>query len=456
MNKIKNFFKFAQHIVHESLVLSVKYIFVGIYFIILTVLVNRFNISDLTYFNGVFAILIFSDIIGYGIGSGISIYINQNINNKEVVKKHIKLSLIIASVFAVLFTLIIIIFKDYLFSKIIVVEITDGYKFFYTMVPVIFLNIIISYFEDILKILKEFKMQLILEVIKNVIILLGILLIVLTGNLNIYHISAFYTLSFIVMIPIIIYVFKYRTKVINIDLLKLNQIKSTKDIAVIKTLAMIVAKEVAWNIGYTLSALILLKKSELLYNSYNYFENILDVCVGLYFSVINVSCISVCRDLGKKDFEKAYKEGKYVIDLTFLMWCFLAILYIVFRPIILSGMNIEISSTGDKIAYIYLLIQLFRYIDWTLNSYLLTLGGKAKLPFILDVLSLVYFVILFVVSDYIPSNDYLLIFLVGFDSFVKMIINLGVFKSKVWLANVSEEDLELEGYECSNLSYEND
>ncbi|MNV78117.1 hypothetical protein D3C71_1715890 [compost metagenome] len=101
-------------------------------------------------------------------------------------------------------------------------------------------------------------------------------------------------------------------------------------------------------------------------------------------------------------------------------------------------MNVEIQNVGLTIAFVYLIIQLFRYIDWLFNSYILVLGAEVKLPFVLDCFSLLYFVMLFVFINKLPDNPVLLILLVGGDSIIKTIINSVYFKSKKWMKNITE------------------
>ncbi len=436
--ELKEFTNYFVTNIKESTLLTVKYIVYGIYLIILTVIANRFDLESLTYFNAVLVLVYFSEMISYGVSSGINIYINQNIENKEVVKKYISLGFSMCLVIASLFILLLYFSKEFIFSQIMKVNVYDNYLFFDIMLITIFQNIILRFFLDVLKIIKEFKYQLIITFVESVLILIGISAVGYFLTQNIYVIAVSYIVSYGVMLPIILYILKNKTKRISFSFKEIVNCVPKINIKEVYTILSIGLKEIIWNIGYTLSGIILLNKSEILYNSYSYYENMLDVVNGVYFSIITVCSIGICNELGKGNFAKAYKNSKYSIIMSVMIWLCMLLIYILFKGYIISGMNIEIQQIGEYIAFAYLLIQLFRYIDWLLNSYILVLGANVKLPVILDISGLIYFSILLYFAKYLPNNPIILILIVGSDSIIKSIINLIYFKSKKWMNTISE------------------
>ncbi len=434
------FMTYFLKIMKSSLFLIIDYIAVGIYIIILTLIANKFSLDDLTYFNAALALLYFSNMISYGITSGLNIYINQNINNKEMIKKYISLGFSISLLAGSIFTFIIFISREFIFKNIMSLNITDNYLFFELMCFAIILNVIVEYFIDIFKLVKEFKYRLISNSIKSFFILILISALVYLFTRNIYLIAITYIIAYAIIIPVMLYLFKYKTKTINISFKEIFNCIHNIHKNEVYTVLIVGLKEIIWNIGYTISGIILLNKSESLYNSYSYFENVLDIINGVFYSLIAVSAMEVCNQIGENKTQKAYKSSVYSIGIGVIVWLFMFLIYIVFTNNIISGMNTEIQDIGRNIAILYLFVQLLRYIDWSLNSYILVLGSKVKLPFLLDLFTLVYFTVIFIFNKYLPNNEYILILIVGSDSIIKNIINIPYFLSKKWIKNVNEDN----------------
>lgn len=435
---LKDFKKFCISTIKNSFYLMAKYIFAGIFFIVLTVFANKLDLNSLTYFNAILSILFFSEMFGFGICNCISVYINQNIDKKDKILGFVKSGFNVSLLVSIVFILIIILFKDFIFRHIIIVNINDNYLFLYIMIPVFFLNIINYYFENILKSLKEFKNQFILNILKNGIIFIGIIFISIFFKLNIYQIGFLYLLSYIIQLIYLGYLYKYKTKKITFNFLNIFKIKSEKDKTFLKKIFIYSFIEIIGGAGYTLSALFLLKKGEQIYNSYCYFENVLDIVNGFYFALLSVASISICNSLGKNNKDEAYKNSIFILIFICLIWGCYCIGYILLKPLFISGMNVEIIKTASNISYMYLLIHLFRFIDWALNSYIINQGGETKVSLITNIFGICYFILLFIFADYIPNNNLLLIFLVGFDSLVKLIVGLIYFFSKKWMVNITK------------------
>jgi len=437
MKKLIDFKDFTKRISKLSVGLMLKYFFVGIFWIVITVIANRFELNELTYFNAIFQIMILLSVIPFGIVAGLSVFINQNIENQEAIKKYIKLGFIMVFILVSMFILVLLIFKDFVFSHLIVTEITDGYKFLYMMIPVIFLVIVCDYFSDVLKILKENKNNLMFSLVDFGTTLLAIIIVAFLGHLSLYSIALCYIVTKLVFVPsYLIYMFRKLTKVIKMDLLKLHKIKVKFNFNIIRKIYLLGLNEVLWNIGFIVMTLALLKNNELLYNSYLYYENTLNIVNGIYYGLITFCGISICNNLGKKKLDDAYKEGIYSILLTVLVWAFIFIFCIIFKNLIFSGMNVDIVGTGIKIFYIYMIMQLVRFINWTLSSYIIPQGGEIKLLVILQALELIYFVGLFIAIPYITVGPIATILLISIPTIINNIIYIIYFRSKKWMVNL--------------------
>lgn len=73
------------------------------------------------------------------------------------------------------------------------------------------------------------------------------------------------------------------------------------------------AVEFIWQIGYYATAIILIRFSDGIFNTYSYLENVLDVFNGVLYAVGSVNAIKITRLLGKDKFDEAYRYSKYSI-----------------------------------------------------------------------------------------------------------------------------------------------
>lgn len=434
---MKDFLSFTKRISKQSINLMLKYFFVGIFWIVITVIANKFELHELTYFNAVFQIMILLSFIPFGIVSGLSVYVNQNIDDKEAIKKYIKLGFMMVFLLVAIFILLLLIFKDFVFKYLIVAEITDNYIFLYMMIPVMLLVIVCDYFSDVLKILRELKNNLFFSLIDFGTTLGAILIVAYLGYLSLYSIAICYIVTKLVFVPAyLVYMFKKSTKIVQLDLLKMHKIKVKFNFSIIKKIYSFGLNEVLWNIAFTISMLSLLKNSELLYNSYLYYENTLNIINGVYFGLLTMCGISVCNHLGKSNIEAAYKESIYSIILTVLLWVGIFSLCIIFKEFIVSGMNVDIIETGMEIFYLYMFMQLIRFINWTFNTYILPQGGEVKFLLQLQVLELIYFIGLFIALSFFEVNPITTIWLISATTIFQNIIYIFYFKSKKWMVNL--------------------
>lgn len=191
-----------------------------------------------------------------------------------------------------------------------------------------------------------------------------------------------------------------------------------------------------------MTSLFLLKVSALYFNSYAYYENILNIFNNLFFSFIVLTSINITRSLGEKNFDEAYMHGKYSIYGSIVIWVIYAIISLSLIVPINAGINIELVEIASTAIILYVAIHLFRYLVWNLSSYVLIWGGQVKIQFLLEVFSTLYFIMLFLIADQIPQNIYLVYFLLSLDNIIKLPIELLIFKSKTWLININGDKTE--------------
>lgn len=439
MGDLKDYINFIKRILRDSYLLLTKYFLIGIFWIIITFLANEFSLNDLTYFNAMFSLMVFASIIPFGISQGISVYINHNIDDQNEIKKNIKLGFVLTLISIVIFIVIILLFKTLIFKYLIVVNITDNYKFFYLMLPAIALIMICDYFSAIFKILLENKSNLLFCLADFGLTLAAILITSLFQELTLYKIAWCYILTKGLYIPyFLVFAFKYFNLNSAFNLLELTKLKVNAPPKKVKKIISFGVSEIIWNIYFLLSALILLKDSALLYNAYNYFTHTLDMFFGIYYSMMAIAFISISTKLGKRDFDSAYKEGKYTLILSVLIWLFIFMIVLIFKPLFLSGMNPEIILVGQNILMPFMIITLLRFVDWALSCYIMSASGNINRFIWLNIFNLMFYVILFISIDYIKISSINLIYLIGFDSVIGIILNSCYFKSKKWLVKIDE------------------
>ena len=421
-----SFFKYFINIYKNASFLIIEGIIIALYLTASSVFANQLNLSNLTYFNSMFTVVSLATIMGFSFASSMGIYINQNFKNKAQKDKYIKLGFIISIIVSTLLTLFLVVFKNFVVETFLGISV-DSYTFYYTMVFVCFLSFINYYLRHILKNLKQFKIQILLSIIYGSLLILGFALLVLTNGLALNFIGALYVAITIINF-IIVYTAFLKSKHIKLNLFKLKGVKITKEEAL--TTFYISFSELVWQVGYMLVALTLLKVSELYFNAYAYYENVLDIFNTFFFSFIVITSIEVTRDLGSNNLDRAYKHGVYSILSVIIIWAFYAVISMVLFVPINAGLNTQVQSVGLVSMILYVLLHLPRFLAWNFSTYLLPSGGKVKTIFILEVLSTAYIITIFLLAPYLPQNIYLIYFLIGLDNIIKLPIFFAMFKSK--------------------------
>jgi len=436
---VKDFFRFVGRNFYEARVLFIKYLVAGGLLFILTIIANRLELRALTYFNAMFLLSGTVAIIGFGAANAASIYINQNQTDKREVESNFKLGLWVTLVLAVLLTVFIIIFKEAIFKYFIVFDVYDNYLFFYLMIPTIFFTMLMNYFYFILRRLKSFWFQIFLVVVHYVPLILGVLIISLVFGASLVAIAVVSNIALGVLVPLYLFwVFRFRlevfrTNIFNIFKVKVNNLKTK-----LKTMTGIISIEGLWSIGYTLTFLFVLKKSEALYNSISYFNSFFNLTNGLFFALLTVASIRICRKMGQSRFDECYREGKFIIYQTVLMWVVMAGILLAISPLLFMGMNVDIRETGRQVLWLLLIMLLFNYVDWALSTYIIPLGGKTRFILILTVICLVYKIFIFLFANQITNNIYLIVALITADSAFNIVMTWWYFAKKKWLVNVND------------------
>lgn len=230
----------------------------------------------------------------------------------------------------------------------------------------------------------------------------------LANGLLLWLIGIVYLLSSIVCILCSTY-WLAKNKVLPVNLLKLQKFQLTKR-EVGKVFA-ISASEIVWEVDYIMLSLFVLKNNVVIFNSYSYYENVLDISQGFLFAFVNVTSVRICIAIGEGKKDEAYMHGKYALWASIVIWVAYAIvIFALFIPIRM-GMNIELRNTALLSMTLYAVMTLFRFVSWTINSYTLQQSGRlATVLLIQEIISTVYYVLLYLFATMIPSNIFLIYF----------------------------------------------
>lgn len=433
----KDFWKYFFNTFKESKWLLVKYIFVSLYYIVSSVIANTMNLDNLTYYNAIISLIFFGDMIAFGMSEAFGVYINQNIHDKNKASSYVKIGLYFTIIFSVVLVAFMIIFKDFVLYRLLGLSGPLSYTFYYIMLAYMVFVAIFNYIVNIFKKLKSYLLQLISCAIQSVLIILGFVILMLSNGLMLWLIGTVYLFSSIVCVVCSAY-WLAKNKTLPVNIAKLQRIFLTK--SEFGKLLAISASEIVWEIGYMMLSLFVLKNNVVIFNSYSYYENVLDISQGFLFAFVNVTSIKICIAIGEGKKDEAYMHGKYALWASVVIWIMYAmIIFALFIPIRM-GMNVELRSSALLSMTLYIVMSLFRFVSWTINSYTLQQSGRLSTYLLIqEIISTLYFVLLYIFATKIPSNIFLIYFLLSIESIIKIIICLVIFCKKKWLEGIKEQ-----------------
>lgn len=304
------------------------------------------------------------------------------------------------------------------------------------MLIYIFLNCILNYFVHTLKELKLFWAEAIISIIECVLLIGGFLIVWLQFDLALPLIPIIYIATMVCAILFSVFYLNHN-KQFGINVFKFVKIKLSREENLI--IWRMTAIQIVWQVGYTMLAYFLLRVSDIFFNQYSYFENVLDIFNGFFFSFITITSIDICRSLGKGNFDEAYKNGKNSLYATCVIWFLYFVSSLIFAFPLLKGMNSDIQVLALTALILYVFMHLFRFLSWNLSSYILCWGGELKILFWQEVFAAVYYLVFYFIAELLPVNLYLIYFIITLPPIMQTIIDLIIFKRKKWMKKLSDE-----------------
>jgi Na+-driven multidrug efflux pump len=433
----KEFWKYFFTTYKNAKWLILRYLIVAVYLTVSSILANKMNLIDLTYFNAIMEIAAFGDLIGFGLSNGVGIFVNQNIKNKDKVDYYIKVGLYLDIIFSLLFIILLAIFYKPILHNLLDLPNNINYSFYFIMLIYIFFVCILNYFVHTFSNLEMFMSEMIISIIQCVLIVLGFIIIYYGFNLSLSLIPIVYILTMICCIIYSIINLNYN-KATKINIFKAVKIKFVKKEGII--IWRMAIAQIVWQVGYTMLAYFLLQVSEVIFNQYAYFENVLDIFNGLFFSFITLTSVDICRRLGEGNFDEAYKDGEYSLYSTLIIWFAYFILSLIFSYPIINGMSSDIKSYALLSMILYVTMHLFRFLSWNLISYILCWGGELKILVWQEVFVTIYFIVFYFIGKYLPQNIYLSYGIITIPVIFQTILGYCIFRRKKWMKKLSNDE----------------
>ena len=433
----KDYWKYFFGTYKKAKWLVLRYIVVAVYLSVTSIIANKFNLTNLTYYNAIVTILTFADLIGYGTGNAFGLYINHNLNSQNKRENYAKAGLYTSTIVSFIFVLLLIVFKEFVLHTILGLEYGLDYTFYYIMLFVIFIRGIKEFLTNIVTQLELFNISLINSLSSGLALIIGFVIAWQGFNLSLIVVAITYIIESTIVAFICVLALRgtlYKKNPYKMDLFK--NISITLEKSEISTLFKVAILEVIWEVGFFFSSLFLLKYNENIFNQYAYFENVLDIFNGFLFSFIMLNGIEISRSLGEKNFERGYKLGKYSIASCAIIWvCYFA-LSLAFSIPIISGMNKQLQANALLPLILYIILHLFRFVSWNYFSYVLNRGGEVKFILITHTIAMIYYILIYVFATALPVNIYLAYGLIAIVDVVNIVTGSIMFKKKKWLKSV--------------------
>lgn len=426
----KDFWKFFGSTLWTSKYMLIKSLVVAVMWLVISIFTNRMDLSNLTIYNGVLTLAFFLEWTSFGFGNAIVVLMGKHSNNKEKIKKTVSNIISFAFLILLIFAVLFVVFKKFMLKNIVSISLDVPNVFYCCMIAYGVMSALCSILTHIFQAFEQFKVQLIVSIVQSVIFVVAFIIIFFSKNLNLDIIGIiFIAIISLIFILISVLLIKNKKQSINIFKIEKPSLSKSEMLSVLNISGM----QVVYIIGYTCISLFLLKRNEIVFNSYQYLENVLDLFNGIFYAFGAVVLIKISQCVNDKNNQEAYKIGKYSNYSMIIIWLiYIALSAIAFIPY-QKGANIDIQEMVKRVYFVYAGLFLFRFLTWNLGSYVLSAAGKANLQMISEIVGAVYFVLLFVFAKKIIDNEFLLLVLVFADVIIKLPIFLAYFKSKRWL-----------------------
>lgn len=418
--------------------LILKGLVVALSYMVASIFANKMDIANITYFNAMFTVNYFGVMIGFGVGSGFAIHINHNYKDREKVSNYARLGFYFTAFFLLVMVGLLLIFRDFIINKFLGVDTGGNSTFYYLSVAFLFMYGINTYLEGIVRTLKLFRLYTIMTYSFHSTIILGLVLLWVFGGIVLNYVGILYLAMSVVEFAVAITIF-IRSKKLGINIFSLSKLKIGK--SELHTAIDVFLANAVWEVGNIFLALSLLRMDEIIFNVYSYYENVLDVFNTIYFAFIVMTSIDIGRSIGEGKRAEAFRHAQYSLRANVVTWVVYAVLsFALFIPI-RSGMNAELQGIALISLALYVAVYLVRFIYWNFSTYILIMGGRVRLQFMLEIVGTLYLILLYFIMPFLPNNIYLAYLLITLNMIVLLPLQFVIFYRKKWLKKKEVEAL---------------
>ena len=167
------------------------------------------------------------------------------------------------------------------------------------------------------------------------------------------------------------------------------------------------------------------------------------LAIGALSGVSAAAGIIIGQSLGVKKYEKAYEDSKKIMKLTI----FAAVAICIFVSVIanlyvnLYNVNDNVKNITVHILYAYSLVFCAKVVNMVLGGGILRSGGQTKYIMIVDIVGtwLIGVPLGLLTSFVLGLPIYIVYFILSLEEYVRMLMEIYLFKSEKWMKNISNE-----------------
>lgn len=319
--------------------------------------------------------------------------------------------------------------KDFILLDLFKLDSSGEPLFYYLMIGFIIFRCITRYYEITMRGTGLTKQIMVSTLITFLAMMSGWAILILTDGFALNYIPIIFYVSQALSFAYTAFIIK-REKGVNVfNIFSLE--KQTKED--FKMIFEKLALEVFLQIGCMVCSMFMLKLNVKIYDSYMYFENALDILNIVYFAFMYVTSVQVAIAIGEERVEDAFKISKYSVYISMITWVgYFVISGAICYPILL-GINPELFEISLQTYFIYTGLYFFRFVDWCMTSYCISMSGRNLAQVIIQCFSVAFYVTLYFTAQYLPNNVFFVYGLLILEAVAVLITEIILFFRKGWL-----------------------
>ena len=401
-------------------------VFVSLMWMATAIFTNTLQLSELTYFNVLVSIMLFCDIFSFATAQAFIVMLRKK---KDKYKQALNFCSLINIGVMLVAAVFLFAAKDFILLDLFKLDSSGEPLFYYLMIGFIIFRCITRYYEITMRGTGLTKQIMVSTLITFLAMMSGWAILILTDGFALNYIPIIFYVSQALSFAYTAFIIK-REKGVNVfNIFSLE--KQTKED--FKMIFEKLALEVFLQIGCMVCSMFMLKLNVKIYDSYMYFENALDILNIVYFAFMYVTSVQVAIAIGEERVEDAFKISKYSVYISMITWVgYFVISGAICYPILL-GINPELFEISLQTYFIYTGLYFFRFVDWCMTSYCISMSGRNLAQVIIQCFSVAFYVTLYFTAQYLPNNVFFVYGLLILEAVAVLITEIILFFRKGWL-----------------------